>query len=37
MELPAPVKANDVRADYQNGFLRIVLPKAKPQKIEIND
>ena len=37
MELPSAVKADEVRADYQNGFLRIVLPKAKPQKIEIVD
>ena len=37
IELPGPVKADDVRADYQNGFLRIVLPKAKPQKVEVKD
>jgi len=37
MELPGPVKAEEVLADYQNGFLRIVLPKARPQKIEIKD
>lgn len=37
MELPAPVKSGEVRADYENGFLRVVLPKARPQKIEIHD
>ncbi len=37
IELPSPVKSDEVRADYQNGFLKVVLPKAKPQKIEISD
>lgn len=37
LEMPAPVKPDEVRADYQNGFLRVILPKAQPQKIEIVD
>jgi len=37
IEMPAPVKPDEVSADYQNGFLKVILPKAKPQKIEIQD
>jgi HSP20 family protein len=37
LEIPAPVKSDEVRADYQNGFLRVILPKARPKKIEIVD
>jgi HSP20 family protein len=37
LEIPAPVKSEEVRADYKNGFLKVILPKALPQKIEIID
>jgi len=36
--LPAPVKADAVSASYQDGILRVTLPKAeeaKPRKIEV--
>ncbi len=37
VELPHPVLAKDAEAFYSNGFLRIILPKARPQKIFITD
>lgn len=37
VELPGPVDAEDVEATYQDGFLRILLPKARPQHIDIAD
>lgn len=35
IELPAPINAAEAQADYQNGFLKIHLPKHKPQRIHI--
>jgi len=35
VELPTSVDAEKVSAVYQNGFLRITLPKASPQHIQI--
>ena len=35
IELPAPINAAKAEADYQNGFLKIHLPKHKPQRIHI--
>jgi HSP20 family molecular chaperone IbpA len=32
VELPAPVEADAVTAEYEAGFLRITLPKQKPQQ-----
>lgn len=37
VELPAPVVIKDIEAMYSNGFLRILLPKARPQKINIEE
>lgn len=37
LEIPSAVNAAQVHAEYQNGFLRVILPKARPQKIEIID
>lgn len=37
VELPFPVISNQVEAAYQNGFLRIVLPKSQPRQIPIQD
>lgn len=37
IELPAPINAESVTADYKNGFLWIILPKAKPRHIFIQE
>ncbi len=37
IELPRPVSASQIEAFYANGFLRIVLPKARPKKIAIEE
>lgn len=37
VELPHPVSAREAEAYYSNGFLRIILPKARPQKIIISE
>ena len=36
MELPSPVVAAEVEAVYNNGFLRVMLPKAHPRHISID-
>ncbi len=35
IDLPAPVVATAIEAVYQNGFLRIKLPKALPHHIQV--
>jgi HSP20 family protein len=35
IEFPGPVGIDHIEADYQNGFLRIVLPKAQARHIPI--
>jgi HSP20 family protein len=35
IELHCPIESQNVQAEYRDGFLRVVLPKVKPQKIEI--
>ncbi len=37
VELPVPVDAAKVDAEYADGFLRIVLPKLKPQNIIVQE
>lgn len=37
VELPGPIYHEQVEADYSDGFLRIVLPKAKPSMIDVED
>jgi len=37
VELPGPVNVDGVEATYQDGFLRIVLPKVRPKHIDIVD
>lgn len=37
--LPSPVKADEVKADYEDGILTVTLPKAeeaKPKKIQVS-
>jgi HSP20 family protein len=35
VELPAPVDADQVEADYETGFLRVTLPKLKPHRLDV--
>lgn len=35
LELPTSVDADGIEATYREGFLRVALPKSKPQRIEI--
>jgi HSP20 family protein len=37
VELPCDVVAEEVRAEYSKGFLRLELPKIQPRKIKIED
>ena len=37
VELTIPIDSEKVRAEYQNGFLWIYLPKAPPKTIKINE
>ena len=37
VELPAPVRSDEVTAEYIAGFLRLVFPKDKPKKIHVNE
>jgi HSP20 family protein len=35
VELPGPVDRGAVTADYNDGYLKVVLPKRNPQKIDV--
>ena len=37
VELPGPVIADRVRAEYQKGFLTVILPKQHVRKIQVED
>jgi HSP20 family molecular chaperone IbpA len=37
LTLPQPVESDAVEAIYSNGFLRIILPKARPRQIPIGE
>ena len=37
IELPLPVQSELVEATYRDGFLRLVLPKAFPKQIHIEE
>ncbi len=37
LEIPGPIVADQVKADYQDGFLRVSMPKARPTQIQVND
>jgi HSP20 family protein len=36
VDLPYPIIAEEIEAVYRDGFLRIVMPKARPQQIKIS-
>jgi HSP20 family protein len=35
--LPGPIDLDSSRADYSEGFLTVILPKAKPSRIHVED
>lgn len=35
IQLPFPVNVDEVEAVYEDGFLRVTLPKARPQQIKV--
>jgi HSP20 family protein len=37
VEILSPIDTERVRAEYQNGFLWVILPKAQPKQIKINE
>ena len=37
LHLPAPVEPGGVKADYDNGFLMITLPKEKSRRIQVEE
>lgn len=37
IDLPAPINVDGVRAEYQNGFLWVMLPKSQPKIIKIKE
>jgi HSP20 family protein len=37
VELSVPVVAEQVTAEYKEGFLKIILPKARPQQIHVGE
>ena len=37
IRVPAPVEVSSVEATYVDGFLRVVLPMAKPKRVPIED
>jgi HSP20 family protein len=37
IELPGPIIAEEVVAEYKGGFLKVILPQDRPKRIRIND
>jgi HSP20 family protein len=37
VELPAPIVAEEVIAEYKGGFLKVILPQDRPKRIRVND
>jgi len=37
IEIQAPINPENVRAEYQNGFLLVILPKAQPKVIKVKE
>ncbi len=35
IDIPGPVEVEQASAEYKNGFLTVILPKAKPKQIEV--
>lgn len=35
IELAGPINVEGIEADYEDGFLRVTLPKAQPRRVEI--
>lgn len=35
VEIPSPIEAKEIHAEYEDGFLLVSLSKAKPRRIEI--
>lgn len=35
VELPVAVASTEIQAEYEDGFLRITLPKLQPRRLEI--
>lgn len=36
VELPSNIEREKVEAEYQDGFLRVILPKAQPKQVKIS-
>lgn len=37
LDIPCPVEAEEIDAQYRGGFLEIVLPKAQPHHIKVDE
>jgi HSP20 family protein len=37
IDLPVPIAAEKIEAIYRDGFLRVVLPKARPHQIKVGE
>jgi HSP20 family protein len=37
VRLPVPIEREQINASYSDGFLKVVLPKAQPRRIPVND
>jgi HSP20 family protein len=37
IEIPVAIDTDHIQAEYQDGFLRVFLPKASPKKIQIKE
>jgi len=37
IEIPVPIDTTQIQAEYQDGFLRVFLPKAAPKNIQIKE
>ncbi len=37
IEIPVPIDVDNIQAEYEDGFLRVYLPKATPRHIEISE
>lgn len=37
IEVPVPIVADEVVAEYKGGFLKVILPRDQPKRIHVND